>query len=425
MARILICAFGEIGHLNPTLHLASTLRQRGHEVVYATSRKLHCRLEALGFERVHLDSWFGSAAPDNILDWNLFFDQRRAAISALLDQFEPAVILNDVINPDISVIAKQAAKRCIQYHITLPPHLDGVSPPFLSVEATPVSVWQGIRCNFSTFCERIRCRRTLVKPWSPLSEFLRYFHNLLDSNQSVQLNWAVRDFLLPIPIVTDFPQLVFCPQVFDFPRRDLRNIYYVEPSIFDESALPVSLPLDSKQHRVIYCAFGSQAHREPKVVRVIDCLCRVMNDLKDWHCVIAVGAWLAAVQRDISIPPNVFITQFAAQQAILKKTSVAIHHGGLGSVKESIWYGVPMIILPTCCDQPGNAARVRFHGIGRARDLSLIDAKSLRTDILELAKDSSPERKRLSLFQTIFRQLQNAEIGASLVEKILWTTGSQ
>jgi len=65
-----------------------------------------------------------------------------------------------------------------------------------------------------------------------------------------------------------------------------------------------------------------------------------------------------------------------------------ITHGGASSVKECLYYGVPMIVIPLAEDQYGNAARVVSHGLGVRTDLRKLTVKHLQ-DLVEAVDKSS------------------------------------
>jgi UDP:flavonoid glycosyltransferase YjiC (YdhE family) len=79
--------------------------------------------------------------------------------------------------------------------------------------------------------------------------------------------------------------------------------------------------------------------------------------------VLATGSHLRPEEIG-NVPANVVVLQRAPQITILKRASAMITHGGLGSVKECVAHGVPMLVFPLDVDQPGNAARVAHHGLG-------------------------------------------------------------
>ena len=57
---------------------------------------------------------------------------------------------------------------------------------------------------------------------------------------------------------------------------------------------------------------------------------------------------MAALGR---IPHNFIVKEYVPQPDVLKKTSVFISHGGLNSVNEALYYGVPVIAIPQANDQ--------------------------------------------------------------------------
>uniref|UniRef100_A0A182LTR0 Uncharacterized protein n=1 Tax=Anopheles culicifacies TaxID=139723 RepID=A0A182LTR0_9DIPT len=65
-------------------------------------------------------------------------------------------------------------------------------------------------------------------------------------------------------------------------------------------------------------------------------------------------------------PSNVFIGKWLPQDAILAHPNLKlfITHGGLGSITEALYYGVPIIGIPMFGDQDGNVAKVVKEGWG-------------------------------------------------------------
>src|SRR6185503_18859644 len=78
-----------------------------------------------------------------------------------------------------------------------------------------------------------------------------------------------------------------------------------------------------------------------------------------------------------ALPPNVVVVPRTPQHTLLEKASVFVTHGGLSSVKEAIWFGVPMLVFPLGYDQHGNAARIAFHGLGARGDERYVTPESV------------------------------------------------
>jgi zeaxanthin glucosyltransferase len=69
------------------------------------------------------------------------------------------------------------------------------------------------------------------------------------------------------------------------------------------------------------------------------------------------------------LPDNILAAAWFPQLQVLSRASLIISHGGFGTVREALFYGVPMIIFPRGVDQPGNAARVTWSGVGLVGDI--------------------------------------------------------
>lgn len=65
-----------------------------------------------------------------------------------------------------------------------------------------------------------------------------------------------------------------------------------------------------------------------------------------------------------SIPANFTVKNYVPQIDLLQKTKLFITHGGMNSTSEALYYGVPLIVIPTGKDQPMIAQRVSELGSG-------------------------------------------------------------
>ena len=62
---------------------------------------------------------------------------------------------------------------------------------------------------------------------------------------------------------------------------------------------------------------------------------------------------------------DVFVVPFAPQLALLERAELFVTHGGMNSVSEALWHGVPTLAFPQAADQPVVAARIAHLGAGR------------------------------------------------------------
>lgn len=101
------------------------------------------------------------------------------------------------------------------------------------------------------------------------------------------------------------------------------------------------------------------------------------------------------------------------------KSSISCYHPrGLGSVKECIYFGVPMIVFPQAFDQPANAQRVVYHELGFADDIHTVSESNLRYYIAQ-ALTNERIKNGIQRVKRIFHEKEEKQEGAAFVETML------
>jgi MGT family glycosyltransferase len=116
-----------------------------------------------------------------------------------------------------------------------------------------------------------------------------------------------------------------------------------------------------------------------------------------------------------SIPDNIFIYPFVPQLEILKQTSVFITHGGMNSVNESIYYGVPMLVMPVGNDQPAVARQIETLHMGKRLSKKHLTPEILADNAMNILNDDS-YKKSIQIFQ---KSMLNAGGNNQIAEEIL------
>lgn len=145
--------------------------------------------------------------------------------------------------------------------------------------------------------------------------------------------------------------------------------------LFDEQRLSGGqwAPPPGNERPVVLVAFGTMFSDQLEIYRA--CL----EGLGDGSChlVMAVGR-----QVDPAVfgetPPFVEIHQTVPQLAVLRHARAFVTHGGMGSVIEALWFGVPMVVVPQAADHFGNAARVEQLGVGQRVSTERATADALK-----------------------------------------------
>ena len=133
-----------------------------------------------------------------------------------------------------------------------------------------------------------------------------------------------------------------------------------------------------------------------------------------YYLVLAVGDKLDAqlrtelgVDKTNTFPPNVAWYPWVSQLDIMAMPAdVVFMHGGLATIKESIWEQVPIVIVPHGKDQMDNALRIRRTGVGVVSEITELAPLDLRRLLTE-ATSSTWVRRNLAKMQALFATADN------------------
>jgi hypothetical protein len=143
----------------------------------------------------------------------------------------------------------------------------------------------------------------------------------------------------------------------------------------------------------------------------------VLRARPSWQAVVAIGDQFIDGAVLAGCPGNVFVVREAPQLWLLRRAALFVTHAGLGSVREAIALRVPMIAVPQQFDQPGNAARVAYHGLGVSLGMDSADAAGLSRAIDKVLGDRAGYKARLEAMGEACRK-EEGRSGVELVERI-------
>lgn len=154
----------------------------------------------------------------------------------------------------------------------------------------------------------------------------------------------------------------------------------------EPSPLPSDLEsfINSSDHGFIYVSMGSsvKASNMPEKLRkmLVKAFARLpYNVLWKWE----------DNQMNHDIPSNVMLSRWLPQQDILghKKLRAFITHGGLLSMYETVYHGVPIVTMPVFCDHDVNSAKAEVDGYAIKLYLETLTAEQLYKAILKVVND--------------------------------------
>lgn len=372
MATIVFVFYPETGHLNPTFKLAKTLQARGHQVYYLGLSDFEERVRSQGmsfltmFEALCPKGFIRQAAQSHVENFEAILLLARKSgvafdppgeLARVVRQTRPHLFIIDLLLPELSLVASS----------------HGLPAVLLNTQ--------------------------LFNPWKDEK--------------------TLREERARYEPVKKFPELILCPECFEFPGTERKeNSYYVEPSI-DLERKDVSFPWDKIDHSrpLLYCSFGSQSHLAGATEKLFRLVIEAISRREDWQLVISVGDSLR-VEDFAPVPPNVVLTNTSPQLELLRRASVAITHGGFNSVKECIFFGVPMILFPLMRDHPAVAARVVYHGLGVSENIHTVTVERLNS-LLDRVSQCPSFKTNVEAMRGEFQRAEDCAAGARLVTSLL------
>ncbi|WP_327398161.1 macrolide family glycosyltransferase [Streptomyces phaeochromogenes] len=343
------------GHVNPTLPVAAELVRRGHSVTYHTSPAFREEIEAVG-ATVRLYPGGDQPLPDPPTPVTLMEGLASTAVRLLppvltdLRRIRPDLIVHD------SACLWGAVAAC---ELKVPAASSFTTFAFNRHVPSPT------RGSWTLLAEAAT-RRNSLKGYLRARRGLRRFDTsglpLLDLGNIRQ----------PLNLV--YTSRVFQPAVEEFDR----SYQFVGASIGARPADP-SFPADQLRDPVLYASLGTVFNADPQLLRGFATALAPLGGT----VVVSTGQTDPAALGPL--PPNVLARRFVPQPEVLARAALFITHGGMNSVNEAMYAGVPMLVVPQGADQPMVARRVAELGAGlsiRTEDVTEESVRALAARLL-------------------------------------------
>lgn len=113
-------------------------------------------------------------------------------------------------------------------------------------------------------------------------------------------------------------------------------------------------------------------------------------------------------------PANFVVRAHVPQLEVLQRASVFVTHGGMNSVSESLWHGVPMVVIPQMSEQAIVGRRVEELGAGVYLAKEEVSARKL-SELVMRVKEEGRFRTQARVAQDSFRNAGGVACAADAI----------
>jgi len=378
--HILMVNLPYAGHTNPSLGLVRCLVAAGHEVDYIQAEAFRERVEASGARFVPYDEPPQSLVPalNEVRNWGAAYRTVRR-IGANYD--------------------------CLIYELLFFP-------------GKALAAELGIPCYrlISTFALNRHLLRMLGQTGGPYLTALFRSERLCTALSRLFLpKFSLREKNLAEALVREAPPHNFIYTLRDFQPEEAcfpeSNYHFVGPAVDDRAEEPFSF--EKSGNPLVYISFGTLMHADKcfwkKLIAAfagkrVEVVCSVGSE----KLVRALG----------DLPSNVRAFAKVPQLTLLCRATLFVTHGGMNSVNEALYYGVPMIVLPFGLDQPLVGRELERRKLGRVIAPRELTAARLWRTAKELLRDPEARKARLAMKRKMQASGGNREATRRILEDL-------
>ena len=386
MAKVVFISLPYQGHTNPILPIVKSLVQHGEEVIFFTHNEFKKQVVATGAR--YRDYGLEEMIPDN---------KSITMVKALKTLMDVTLVVTDKITETI----RQEAPDYIIHDSTA--HWGRIIAQKLQVPAVSIFTYFCINSSLAVKAQMAEFKRfeKLVRSttWS-------IFNGLpaLYSFFKVRRRFNYRPGNLG-EIANAFNELniVLVSRLFQPSEKKFDATHrFVGPSLHDRKE-KIGKKLQNfinRKNKLIYIALGSVCHHNTAFYE--NCI-QAFGDT-DYDILISCGNRVEPGYFG-ALPSNIMIMQRVPQLLVLQHTTLFFTHGGMNSVNEGFYYGVPLVVIPQSMDQFIISERI----------------KRLKAGVIINKKTPSPKQLKEALNKVMNNPLYQAN--AKIIQRSLIASG--
>ncbi len=389
--RLLVAAFGDAGHAFPAIALGRALAARGHEVTVETWEERRAAVENAGLGFAAAEEYRMFPPPDPNSPEGAHAAEAARALLPLLEEMRPHAVVSDILTLAPSLAAERAGIPLA----TLIPHIYPVVEPGLPFFAvglrpprTPLGrgVWKAGQRMLDIGLAQGRRDLNVQRERLELPPLERFHGGISPA----------------LALVATFPQL-------EYPRRWPAGVEVTGPMTFELPHPSIGLPPGDDP--LVLVAPSTAHDSENHLVRT------ALAALADEPVRVVATTNRVVPQSPIVVPPNAVLVEWLSYSQLMPAASLAISHGGHGTVARALGAGTPVLVCPLIGDMSETAMRVAWTKAGLSLPWRLCKPAPLRWAARRLLRDPS-FAARAGELAAWGREHDGAARGAKLVERL-------
>jgi len=388
MRKIVFFCIPAHGHTNPTLGVVGELVSRGHQVWYYSYNMMREKIESTGATFISCDD-YGTKQTLNAKDSarvgkDLAFSA-KILVDTTLSLDDKVCREMEELKPDCIVADSMALwGKAVAQKLGIPFVSSTTTFAFNQYSAKVMKQGIGdlIKMIFSMTKTTKQMKRLQNKGY-PVRNIL----DIIGNDDSTHT------------IVYTSPEFQPCSETFS------DKYAFVGPSI-----RPAIGKIEKKRDKLIYISMGTVNNDMMPFYKM--CLSAFANT--DYQVIMSVGN-LVSLEGFGELPEHISVFSHVDQIAVLHQADVFLSHGGMNSVSESLYFGVPLVMFPQTSEQGGVAERVNQLGAGIKLDK--LTAPSILDAINKIFADSSYKQNADSISEG-FKRCSGAKGAADKILQV-------
>ncbi len=378
MAKALFFSLPASGHVNPSLPLVKELTRRGEQIVYFSSRPFAQIIQAAGAEyrpyrneflsdlgqipeKLHELSWLLMRTCSELLETELESLKRERPDYVITDSVAPwGQWVGELLRVPVVTSTPTFA---INRHVLAYGVKHGVRPKSAGVFFS----------KLRHIAKALRLRREMRRRYGARGPA---WMETVAGRSNLNIVYTSRYFQ---PCAGTFderyqfvgPLMAARSDSNEFPWSELR----------DRKAVYVSLGTlfnaDGAFYRRCFDAFGGE----------------------DFPVILSAGANVGLARLGTA-PPNFVVRAHVPQLEVLQRTAAFVTHGGMNSVNEGLYNGVPLLVIPQMSEQEMVGRRVEELGAGIFLANEEVTAQRMRESVRRLLSDSGFTKQAMAVSES-------------------------